>query len=76
MRNDLTEFELDWLLHLAINGGEKVPAAIAKRLCDLGYAERVFSQTQVTDQGRERLLATPGTDATTLRKARPRSPLH
>jgi hypothetical protein len=76
MRNDLTEFELDWLLHLAINGGEKVPAAIAKRLRDLGYAEQVFSQTQVTEQGRQRLLATPGTDASTLKKAWRRPRLH
>jgi hypothetical protein len=76
MRNDLTEFELDWLLHLAINGGEKVPAAIAKRLRDLGYAEHVFSRTRVTDLGRERLLETPGADATTLRRIWPRSLLH
>jgi hypothetical protein len=57
MRNDLTEFELDWLLELAMNGDAAVPSALLKRLRELGYAEQVFSQTQATDLGRERLLA-------------------
>ena len=57
MRNDLTEFELNWLLELAINGDAAVPLAISKRLRELGYAEQVFSQTRASDLGRERLLA-------------------
>jgi len=57
MRNDLTEFELNWLLELAINGDAAVPPALLKRFRELGYAEQVFSQTQASDLGRERLLA-------------------
>ena len=57
MRNDLTEFELDWLLELAMNGDAAVPPALLRRLRDLGYAEQMFSQVQATDLGRERLLA-------------------
>ena len=57
MRNDLTEFELDWLLELAMNGDAAVPPALLTRLRDLGYAEQMFSQVQATDLGRERLLA-------------------
>ena len=57
MRNDLTEFELNWLLELAINGDAAVPPALLKRLRELGYAEQVFSRIQASDLGRERLLA-------------------
>jgi hypothetical protein len=57
MRNDLTEFELNWLLELAMNGDAAVPSALLKRLRELGYAEQVFSETRATDLGRERLLA-------------------
>jgi hypothetical protein len=57
MRNDLTEFELNWLLELAMNGDAAVPPALLKRLRELGYAKQVFSQTQATNLGRERLLA-------------------
>jgi len=57
MRNDLTEFELNWLLELAINGDAAVPPALLKRLRELGYAQQVFSRTQASDLGRERLLA-------------------
>ncbi|QIE25954.1 hypothetical protein SBC1_47730 (plasmid) [Caballeronia sp. SBC1] len=57
MCNDLTEFELNWLLELAINGDATVPAALLKRFRELGYAEQLFSQIQASDLGRERLLA-------------------
>lgn len=57
MRNDLTEFELNWLLELATNGDAAVPPALLARLRELGYAKQVFSQTQATELGRERLLA-------------------
>jgi hypothetical protein len=57
MRNDLTEFELNWLFELAMNGDAAVPPALLKRLRELGYAKHVFSQTQATKLGRERLLA-------------------
>ena len=57
MRNDLTEFELNWLLELAMNGDAAVPPALLKRLRELGYAKQVFSRTQATNLGRERLLA-------------------
>jgi hypothetical protein len=57
MRNDLTEFELNWLLELAMNGDAAVPPALLKRLRELGYAKQVFSQTQATNLGRDRLLA-------------------
>lgn len=57
MRNDLTEFELDWLLELAINGSGRIPAAIATHLRELGYAELICFTTSVTRKGRERLMA-------------------
>jgi hypothetical protein len=62
MRNDLTEFELNWLFELAMNGDAAVPPALLKRLRELGYAKQVFSQTQATDLGRERLLARARSD--------------
>ncbi|WP_213777421.1 hypothetical protein [Caballeronia sp. dw_276] len=57
MHNDLTEFELDWLLELAINGSGRIPAAIATHFRELGYAELIFSTTCVTRKGRETLMA-------------------
>lgn len=57
MYNDLTEFEADWLLELAINGSGRIPAAIAAHLRELGYAEWLFSTTCVTRKGREKLMA-------------------
>ncbi|TCK34663.1 hypothetical protein B0G84_6621 [Paraburkholderia sp. BL8N3] len=61
MQNDLTQFELNWLLELAINGSSAVPRFIAARLRDLGYADQVFAETHANRRGRERLLAaSPG----------------
>jgi hypothetical protein len=57
MCNDLTEFELDWLLELALNGAGEVPRAITENLRDLGYAEITRSGTRVTDKGRSMLMA-------------------
>jgi hypothetical protein len=59
MHNDLTQFELKWLLELAINGHAAVPRSMAAHLRKLGYAERVFCETHANAKGRDRLLARP-----------------
>jgi hypothetical protein len=71
MHNDLTEFELDWLLELAINGSGRIPAAIAAHFRELGYAELIFSTTCVTRKGREKLMAGMLAGAGPKIKARP-----
>ena len=55
MRNDLTKFELDWLFTVATCVRTAAPPCIAKRLRDLGYTEKIFSQTRASDLGRKRL---------------------
>ena len=56
MRNDLTNFELDWLFTVAICVRATVPPFVAQRLRELGYTEQIFSQVCVSDLGRMRLL--------------------
>ncbi|AME24280.1 MULTISPECIES: hypothetical protein [Burkholderiaceae] len=71
MHNDLTEFELDWLLELAINGSGRIPATIAAHFRELGYAELIFSTTCVTRKGRETLMAGMQAGAGSKIKVRP-----
>lgn len=56
MWNTLTEFELEWLLELAMNGSEAIPDAITERFRELGYAELLFDATRVTYKGRIKLM--------------------
>jgi hypothetical protein len=56
MRNDLSTFEFEWLRQLIFGSGTSISPIILKRLRDMGYAERVFSQTRASDLGRARLL--------------------
>lgn len=56
MWNTLTEFELAWLLELAMNGSAAIPDAITERFRELGYAELNFEETRVTYEGRLKLM--------------------
>ncbi len=56
MRNDLSTFEFDWLRQLIFAGSTSIPLLISERLRDMGYAERVLSQTRASDLGRARYL--------------------
>ncbi len=56
MRNDLSTFEFDLLTQLIFNGNTSIPPLISERLRNMGYAERVFSETRASDLGRARFL--------------------
>ncbi len=56
MRNDLNTFEFDLLRQLIFGGSSAISPLISERLRNMGYAERVFSQTRASDLGRARLL--------------------
>jgi len=56
MRNDLSTFEFHWLRQLIFGGSASIPPLISERLRNMGYAERVFSQTRASDLGRARFI--------------------
>lgn len=56
MRNDLNTFEFALLKRLIFDGSASISPLLSERLRNMGYAERVFSQTRASDLGRARFL--------------------
>ncbi len=76
MWNTLTEFELAWLLELAMNGSADVPDAITERFRELGYAELTCEDTRVTYKGRMKLMDGLNIEPPPTAKDRFRAQLH